>query len=360
MGRLSVALSLVLMLAACGGKGDACGTGACCQAGDEFKLPSDPKAYAPLEKYEAMKIPADNPVTLEKAQLGRKLWFDKRLSGDGSRSCYGCHLKENGLTDGKPVAIGAFDKPLTRSSPTMWNVGYHSELYWDGRSPALEKQVQGAWSGGNMGASGQGGAPSMDDICAKLNEIPGYSDQFQKVFGGPADPAKVAMAVAAFMRTIVSSDANWIKFRNGDTAAFSEAAQRGWTVFSEKAKCTNCHDGLLLTDLQYHNVGIGMDKQPPDVGRAKVSGDEKDTGAFKTPTLLDISKSAPYFHDGSVATLEEAISAARHIIALPAKEPGLGTRGSRPGADRVDAAGQPAAPEPATPPRDPGPETRDP
>ncbi len=264
-------------------------------------------AFPQLEGYAEMEIPADNPMTAEKVALGKQLYYDKRLSGDGNRSCYGCHLKEHGLTDGKPVAIGAFDKTLTRSSPTLWNIGYHSELYWDGRSGALEKQVQGAWGGGNMGASGNDGAPSMGDICAKLNEIAGYKEQFNAIFGEDATPDNVAMAVASFMRTIVAADSAWVKFRSGDDSAISEQAKRGWTVFSEKAKCTNCHDGLLLTDLQYHNVGIGMDAETPDVGRAKVSGDEKDTGAFKTPTLLDISKSAPYMHDGSVATLEDAV-----------------------------------------------------
>jgi cytochrome c peroxidase len=279
--------------------------------GGESPEPETKTAEAPafpqLAGYAEMEVPATNPMTAEKVALGKQLYYDKRLSGDGARSCYGCHLKENGLTDGKPVAIGAFDKTLTRSSPTMWNVGYHSEFYWDGRSPALEKQVQGAWSTGNMGASGNDGAPSMDDICAKLNEIPGYKEQFNAVFGGDATPDNVAMAVASFMRTIVAADSAWVRFRNGDDSAISEQAKRGWVVFSEKAKCTNCHDGLLLTDLQYHNVGIGMDAATPDVGRAKVSGDEKDTGAFKTPTLLDISKSAPYMHNGSVATLEEAV-----------------------------------------------------
>jgi cytochrome c peroxidase len=109
------------------------------------------------------------------------------------------------------------------------------------------------------------------------------------------------------MRTIVADDSAWARFRGGDTAALSEEARRGYTVFHDKAKCSNCHDGLLLTDLQYHNVGIGMDVETPDVGHAKVSGEEKDTGAFKTPTLLDIANSSPYFHDGSVATLEEAV-----------------------------------------------------
>ena len=264
-------------------------------------------AWPELEGYEAMAVPADNPMTQEKVELGKQLYYDPRLSGDGVRSCYGCHLKENGLTDGKPLAIGAFGKTLTRSSPSLWNIGYHAEFYWDGRSGALEAQVKGAWGGGNMGASGNDDVPSMDDICAKLNEIPGYKEQFQNVFGADATPDNVAMAVASFMRTIVASDSAWIRFRGGDESALSEQARSGWEIFSEKAKCINCHDGLLLTDLQYHNVGIGMDKDNPDVGRSKVSGDEKDTGAFKTPTLMDISKSAPYMHDGSVATLEEAV-----------------------------------------------------
>ena len=242
----------------------------------EMEMPAFPQ----LEGYAPMEIPADNPLTAEKVALGKQLYYDKRLSGDGQRSCYGCHLKENGLTDGKPVAIGAFDKPLTRSSPTMWNVGYHSAWYWDGRAASLEAQVKGAWSGPNMGASGNAGAPNMEAVCTNLDAIAGYHDQFQKIFGGGCTPDNLAQAVASFMRTIVSTDAAWVRFRNGDKAALSEEAQRGWMIFSEKAKCTNCHDGLLLTDLQYHNTGIGMEAANPDPGRAKVSGDQKDTGAF--------------------------------------------------------------------------------
>jgi len=261
-----------------------------------------------IPNYEEMKVPADNPMTKEKVELGKQLYYDKRMSGDGSRSCYHCHVKEKGLTDGLPTAIGAYEAKLTRSSPTMWNVGYYEALYWDGRAPSLERQVLGAWSGGNMGATGQGGRPSADDVAAKLGQIPGYKSQFEKVFGpGPVTKENAAKAVAAFMRTIVSSDAAWIRFRNGEEKAFSPAARRGWKIFDEKAKCTNCHDGRLLTDQQFHNVGIGMDAEKPDVGRGAISKDEKDTGAFKTPTLLDISKSAPYFHNGSAATLEDAV-----------------------------------------------------
>ena len=266
-----------------------------------------PVEWPQLPGYEAMAIPADNPMTPAKVALGKQLFYDARLSGDGSRSCYSCHVKEHGLTDGRATAIGAYEKPLPRSSPTLWNIGYHSQFYWDGRSGSMEAQVKGAWRGGNMGASGTDGHPSMEEICAQLNEIVGYRQQFQDIFGADATPDNVAQAIASFERTIVANDSAWARFQQGDEAAFSEAARRGWQLFSGKTNCTNCHDGRLLTDLQYHNVGIGMKDAEPDLGRFKVTNDDKDRGTFKTPTLLDISKSAPYFHNGSVATLEEAV-----------------------------------------------------
>lgn len=252
-----------------------------------------------LKTYEAMVIPADNPLTPEKVALGRQLWFDNRLSGDGVHSCYGCHVCEKGLTDGLPKAIGANNKQLPRSSPTLWNIGYHKEFYWDGRSKTLEDQAMAAWTKANMGAK-------ADEIVKALNAIEGYKQQFQKVFGSDATPANVVQALAAFERTIISEDTAWDRFRAGDNAALSESAKRGWQVF-QNAKCTNCHDGVLLTDQQYHNVGIGMDQKEPDAGRFTVTKKPEDTGAFKTPTLRDIAKSAPYFHDGSVASLEAAV-----------------------------------------------------
>ena len=257
--------------------------------------------------YDPMRIPDDNPMSKAQVELGKQLYYDTRLSGDGQRSCYGCHLKENGLTDGRATALGAFDKELTRSSPTLWNIGYHSEFYWDGRSSALEKQVKGAWSGGNMGASGKDGAPSMDDICASLNEIEAYRDQFHNLYHDPCTPDTAARSIASFMRTIVATDSAWARFRAGDATAFTEQARSGYEIFKGKARCTNCHSGALLTDMQYHNLGIGMDADSPDLGRFKVSEEERDKGAFKTPTLLDISRSAPYFHDGSAETLEGAV-----------------------------------------------------
>ena len=252
-----------------------------------------------LATYEAMTIPADNSMTPEKIALGRQLFFDERLSGDGSRSCYSCHVCEKGLTDGLAKAVGAFGKQLPRSSPTLWNIGYHKEFYWDGRSPTLEKQALAAWTGGNMGAK-------ADEVAGKLNALEGYRVQFQKVFGGPVTPDSIVKAIAAFERTIISGNTAWDRAKAGDRSALNESATRGWNIF-QAIKCNNCHDGVLFTDQQYHNVGIGMDQKEPDVGRYKVTNKPEDTGAFKTPTLRDIARSAPYFHDGSAATLEDAV-----------------------------------------------------
>jgi cytochrome c peroxidase len=254
---------------------------------------------AQLSTYEPMTIPPDNPMRPEKVALGRQLFFDERLSVDGSKSCYSCHLCENGLTDGLPKAIGPGNKQLPRSSPTLWNIGYNKEFYWDGRSGSLEKQALAAWTGANMGAK-------ADEIVAKLNALEGYKTQFQKVFASDATPDNVVKAIAAFERTIISGDTAWDRWRAGDNTAISQSAWRGWNIF-QSIKCTNCHDGVLFTDQQYHNVGIGMDQKEPDVGRSKVTNKPEDTGAFKTPTLRDIAKSAPYFHDGSAKTLEEAV-----------------------------------------------------
>jgi cytochrome c peroxidase len=294
-GLVTILFSGVVLLACGGGPQD-----------QNLPLPSDPKNYAPLEKYEAMKIPADNPITQEKANLGWQLWFDKRLSGDGSRSCYGCHVNEKGLTDGVAKNTNASTgKPLARHTPTLWNIGYHAEWYWDGRAKTLEGQALAAWKLANMGGKDKEKDEIRADIIATIDKS--YKDQFQKVFGGPATEKTVVQALTTFMRTIISKDTAFDRWQKGDEKAVSDGAKRGWAAF-QKAKCTNCHVGFLFTNLQFHNVGIGLkDGKPEDPGRFTVSKVEKDTGAFKTPTLRDVARSAPYFHDGSVATLEEAV-----------------------------------------------------
>ena len=252
-----------------------------------------------LSTYEPMTIPPDNPMTPEKVALGKQLFFDERLSADGSKSCYSCHVCEHGLTDGLAKAIGAGNKPLTRNSPTLWNIGYHKEFYWDGRSNTLEKQAMAAWTGANMGAN-------ADEIVAKLNALQDYRAQFQKIFQSDATPDNVVKAIVAFERTLISGNTAWDRWKAGDNTAISMSSYRGWNIF-QAIKCNNCHDGVLFTDQQYHNIGIGLDQQQPDPGRGKVTNRPEDMGAFKTPTLRDVARSGPYFHDGSVKTLEEAV-----------------------------------------------------
>ncbi|PRQ06559.1 Cytochrome c551 peroxidase precursor [Enhygromyxa salina] len=265
-------------------------------------------------------VPADNPMSAAKVELGHQLFMDKRLSGDGSRSCYSCHQNELGAADGRALALGAGDKPLTRNTPTIWNVAYHQNgLYWDGRAATLEKQMIGAWKGGNMGAG--------DDLAAKAKEIgalPEYTSQFAEVFGlepgAEITPDHVAMAVSAYERTLLCGDTAF------DQGNLSESAARGWDLFRGKASCSTCHAGDNFSDGQFHNVGISHDdagnpRPDADVGHGKVSEAETDNHKFRTPTLRNVTKTAPYFHNGSVADLTEVV---RYMAAGGnAKAPGV-------------------------------------
>jgi len=237
-----------------------------------------------------------------KCALGHKLFFDKRLSGDGSRSCYSCHQNELGNADGRATALGAGDKPLTRNTPTIWNVAYHAQLYWDGRGAGLEKQMLGAWKGGNMGV----GADNLDAKAEEIGKLPEYRPAFQDIFKlGEADkvtPMQVAQVVSAYERTLLCGDSPY------DTGNLGESAQRGWEIFRDKG-CATCHTGDNFSDGEFHNVGIAVAKKAGegDLGRGKVTGEAADNYKFRTPTLRNVSNTAPYFHDGSASTLEEVV-----------------------------------------------------
>ena len=260
-----------------------------------------------------MPIPADNPQTDAKIALGHQLFFDSRLSADGSRSCYSCHLNEDGNGGGVPIAVGAMDRALTRHSPVIWNVGYMNAWYWDGRAGSLEAQATGAWAGGNMGVG-------RDGLEAKANEIAaieGYAEQFAEVFPDEGvTPQTITRAIAAYERTLVCDDTRYDRFSAGDTEVLSQQEQAGLELFLGKAACAACHTPPFFSNQfaveggTYFNVGIGIEGKPDedvDVGRMAVSEQEADWAAFKTPSLRNISKSAPYFHDGSVATLDAAV-----------------------------------------------------
>jgi cytochrome c peroxidase len=265
-------------------------------------------------------VPDDNPMTAAKVALGHQLFMDKRLSVDGSRSCYSCHQNHLGGADGRALALGPGDKPLTRNTPTIWNVAYHKNgLYWDGRAPTLEKQMLGAWKGGNMGVG--------DDLGPKTKEIaslPEYAAQFIAVFGLPdanaVTPEHVAMAVSAYERTLLCGDTAF------DKSEMSEAATRGWELFRGKGSCTTCHALDNFHDGGFHDVGRSHDLEGKllenaDVGRGKPTETEADNYKFRTPTLRNVTKTAPYFHDGSVADLTEVV---RYMAAGGnAKAPGI-------------------------------------
>jgi cytochrome c peroxidase len=275
--------------------------------------PAPPLPKTPMALPE-LKVPEDNALTPEKVALGKQLFFDKRLSKDDSASCETCHLPEKGWTDAKALSTKVGGAVNTRHSPTLWNVGYNELYYWDGRAPTLDKQIEAAWKG-QMGAD-----PAA--IATKLNAIPAYEVQFKTIFKTEATPDAILKALASFVRTLRSGGAPWDKYEAGDKAAVGEDAVRGFEVFRNKAGCAACHAPPLYTDNAFHNVGIGFDpdKKEPDLGRGKISNNEKENGAFKTPTLRSVETSAPYFHDGRAATVEEAVD---YMLSGGLKNPNL-------------------------------------
>jgi cytochrome c peroxidase len=258
-------------------------------------------------------LPAD-PQRDARVELGHMLFFDKRLAADGKKACYDCHPNEHGTGGAEPIAIGALDKKLTRHAPVMWNVGYQKgAFYWDGRSKTLEDQAKAAWTGGNMGVA----EDLLEKKVAELAKIPGYQAAVAKAFPGQKATANLLIqAISDYERTLLCTDTRYDRYAKGDKSALDEAEQRGLDVFMSKGMCTICHappyfsTSFTIDGGTFFNVGIGTDKPEAevDIGRMKVSNDPKDWAAFKPPSLRNISRSAPYFHDGSAATLEDAVA----------------------------------------------------
>lgn len=264
-----------------------------------FADASDP-AKLPLG-LKPLPIPEDNPITAEKVELGKQLYFDPRLSCDDTTSCASCHDPKKGWSNGEAVATGVRGQKGGRSAPTIINSAYHNLQFWDGRAKQLEGQALGPIENPiEMDHK-------IDDCVKKLNAIEGYRTQFQKIFGTDVTKENVAKAISAFERTILSGDAPYDRFKAGDKSALSEAAQRGMKVFFNKAHCSACHTGHNFSDAAFHNIGVGMEAEKPDLGRYEISKLEGDKGAFKTPTLREIARTAPYMHDGRFQTLEEVV-----------------------------------------------------
>ena len=278
----------------------------------------------------------ENPLTRAKVELGRQLYFDGRLSSDGTISCASCHHPDSGWTAHTQFGVGVDGQEGNRNSPVSYNRIVSDAQFWDGRAASLEEQAVGPIANPIEMAS------THEAAVETVKGLEGYRLQFDKVFGADSvNIDNIGKAIAAFERTIVSGAspydyyaalkpftdqfeeddlaemkeddpdlyAQYEAARQGSEAhPMSESAVRGFELFfAEKSGCTQCHVGANFTDEKYHNLGVGMDVEEPDLGRFAVTGDEKDKGAFKTPTVRNVEFTAPFMHDGSQETLEEVV-----------------------------------------------------
>ena len=257
---------------------------------------------APVGLDRGLLAPPDNPVTQEKADLGRRLFFDTALSADDSLACADCHQPARAFTDGRKVAMGIGGPRGSRNTPTIINRTYGRSFFWDGRIQSLEEQVlQPIQQPSEMGTD-------VPTVVERLRADSAYRAEFEEVFGTPPDARSLSQALATFVRTLLSGASRYDRYQAGDSAALSPLEQQGLRLFRGKANCANCHAGSNLSDEELHNTGVSWGREPYDKGRAIVTGMPEDTGKFKTPTLRDIEHTAPYMHDGSVATLVDVIA----------------------------------------------------
>jgi cytochrome c peroxidase len=249
-------------------------------AGDKVVL------KAPLGLDLHMPVPEGNPLTREKIALGRRLFFDPRLSRDGSLSCATCHDPGRAFADGRPVARGIDASAGVRNTPALINRGYGRVFFWDGRAQSLERQaLQPITSAKELGLT-----------IAELERRTGRA------------AVEVAGALASYVRTIRSGDSRFDRYAAGQRNALTALEKSGLVIFRGRGGCAPCHVGPSFTDEQFHNTGVAWrNGRLLDQGRFAVSGLDRDRGAFKTPTLREIARTAPYMHDGSLATLEDVI-----------------------------------------------------
>lgn len=289
----------------------------------------------------AMPVPPDNPLTAEKIELGRKLFFDRRLSLNNTFSCAMCHIPEQGFTSNElATAVGVEGRTVRRNTPTLYNVAYMSALFHDGRETTLEHQIWGPLLAKNEMAN-----PSIGFVIEKLKGMPDYDGLFERAFAGrPPTIETVGMAVASYERALVSAASpfdRWYYANQGD--ALSDSAKRGYRLFTGKARCSGCHTigtkDALFTDNRLHNTGVGYaasmrkvpqtrkltvapgvfiefdgqvvadasETPPNDLGRYEITQDPADRWKYKTPSLRNVSLTAPYMHNGSVPTLRSVV-----------------------------------------------------
>lgn len=290
----------------------------------------DLSKFAPLPDVKSVD-PAGNPMTPDKIELGRMLYFDPRLAGDSSKSCASCHIPDNGWTQRQQLSDGYPGTKHWRSVPTVLNSAFAKNFFWDGRASSLEEQAAGPIQ-----------APiemnqNPDHLVEKLSQIPHYEREFKKVFDSSVTFEKIAQAIAAFERTVVSKNVPFDAYLKGDKSALDAQQVRGLKLFIGKANCVACHHGAMLTDDSFHATGVPeiepLQKEsdriatrhfftrgtgykhekyghriPADFGRELITKKAEDHRKFKTPTLREIAVTQPYMHNGAFTTLEEVVA----------------------------------------------------
>ena len=260
----------------------------------EIRLPLGLDLYRP--------IPEDNPVTAEKVKLGKKLFGEKLLSRDRSLACKGCHQPKKAFTDGRAKAIGVYGRQGSRSVPTLVNRAYGRSFFWDGRTSTLEEQVvKPIESESEMDMT-------VGEAVDRLKRKSRYRKMFQQAFHREPNGEDLARALASYVRTIYSGDSPFDRYVYGKRGALSDQQRRGLRLFRGKGNCTACHIGPTFSDEKFHNTGVAWrDGKLQDEGRFAITGEAELKGAFKTPTLREVTRTAPYMHDGSLATLKDVI-----------------------------------------------------
>lgn len=278
----------------------------------EAENPLRPLPSAPLgarDDFESLPF----RVTPEKVRLGRWLFFDERLSADGSVSCASCHRPEHAFSEPTATSTGIRGQVGARKAPPILNAAWSVEpaYFWDGRARTLSEQAKGPLVNPiEMGST-------HAKVVATVQGIAGYRRAFRQAYGDArVDIDRVAEAIAAYEATLLSGDSAFDRYEAGDDGALSPLAQQGRELFFGRAKCATCHLGYNFTDSRFHNIGVGWrapaEGRPAaegfaDAGRSAVTKAQKDLGAFKTPTLRDLSRRGPYMHDGSMKTLREVV-----------------------------------------------------
>jgi cytochrome c peroxidase len=248
-------------------------------------------------------FPDDNPFSEKKRALGEALFHDRRLSVDGSLACASCHERAKGFADGKVQGRGVPGRPLKRHTPTLWNLAWSSPVFWDGRARSLEEQIAGPIESPDEMA--QPLAAVVARLAADPATVRAFADAFPEA--PQLDATNLAKAIATYERALVSPDTRFDRWIGGDTQTLTQNEIAGFRLFTGKARCVQCHSGFAFTDYAFHDIGLpGADR-----GRGAVLRLEAAEYAFKTPGLRELGRSAPYMHDGSLATLEDVL---RHYV----------------------------------------------